>query len=223
MAESADPSTPCSDRSRDSGAIGYRPQVRPPVPRMRPAFALALVATSAFALGVVAWERWGRPRRAIRTIQPVAVVLPRGCTSLEVEEVIRSASMTDVERVTCLAVAGKIARAREALLALPEATRTQAIAQVFDLAHPIADRGDDASAGPIMGLVVEFWPSNYMAVFHAGMAEFALGHDLLASRQLERFLAMYAARDVWRTRAEQALAAIASHLELDKRQAHFPE
>jgi hypothetical protein len=34
---------------------------------------------------------------------------------------------------------------------------------------------------------------------------------------------MYAARDVWRARAEQALAAMATHTPLDQRIAHFPE
>jgi hypothetical protein len=131
--------------------------------------------------------------------------------------------MPDVDRVTCLAVAGKIDRARDQLRAMTGATRSQAIAQVFNVAHPIADRGDDASAGPIMALVVEFWPDNYMAVFHAGMAEFALGHDETAGEQLTRFLAMYAPHDVWRARAEQAMAAIDAHIALELRQAHFPE
>jgi hypothetical protein len=183
---------------------------------------IALVATSAFALGVVAWDTWIRPRSPMRFVEPASVVL-RGCTQLEVEQAIRDAAMTDIERATCLAVAGKIDRARSLLRAMSGLMRSQAISQVFNVAHPIADRGDDASAGPIMALVVEFWPDNYMAVFHAGMAEFALGHDEAARQQLERFLAMYASRDVWRSRAEQALAAIAAHTELDKRLAHFPE
>lgn len=190
---------------------------------MRPRFALALVAVTAFALGVIAREGWMHASRPVRLVDPAVLVLPRGCTSLEVEEAVHAATMTDVERVTCLAVAGKIDRAREMLLAMNAAMRSQAIAQVFHLAHPVADRGDDASAGPIMALVVEFWPANYMAVFHAGMAEFALGHDELAAPQLERFLTMYPARDVWRQRAEQALWAIAAHTEVDKRRAHFPE
>jgi hypothetical protein len=131
--------------------------------------------------------------------------------------------MSDIERTTCLAVAGKTERARELLRMMNDAMRAQAISEVFNLAHPIADRGDDESAGPIMELVVEFWPDNYMAVFHAGMAEFALGHDDAARRQLDRFLAMYQVHDVWRARAEGALAAIAAHVELGKREAHFRE
>jgi hypothetical protein len=191
---------------------------------MRPAFALALVATAAFALGAVAWGKWVRPRPIARLVVPLPPPMPaRSCTALEAEEVVRSAAMSDLDRVTCLAVAGKIDRARDLLYAMNEGARTQAIADVFSLAHPIADRGDDASAGPIMGLVVEFSPTNYMAVFHAGMAEFALGHDDVAGPHLEHFLTMYTPRDVWRQRAEHALAAIAAHAALDQRQAHFPE
>jgi hypothetical protein len=208
--------------SRGRESLGFKPQVRPPVPRMRPVFAIALVAALVFALGAVAWSKL-RVRPAAELGERTTLVLPRGCTSLEAEEVIRASSMTALERVTCLAVAGKIDHARMLLLAMNEAMRSHAIVQVFNLAHPIADRGDDASAGPIMALVVEFWPDNYMAVFHAGMAEFALGHDPLASAHLERFLAMYPSHDVWRMRAEQALVAIAAHLELDRRQAHFRE
>jgi hypothetical protein len=219
MADSADLSVP-PDTPPDEHR--FRPQVGRPVARMRPAFAFALVAAVAFALGVIAWDRWMHPGPPAPA-EPRTLVLPRGCTPLEVEEVIRGGAMTDVERVTCLAVAGKIERARALLLTMRGAMRSQAIARVFNVAHPIADRGDDASAGPIMALVVELWPDNYMAVFHAGMAEFALGHDEPAGRQLARFLAMYAPHDVWRARAEQALAAIAAHTAFDQRQAHFPE
>lgn len=221
MADSADLSVPPATPPPDE--LRFRPQVGRPISRMRPAFAFALVAAVAFALGVIAWDRWMHPSPPAPLAEPRTLVLPRGCTPLEVEEVIHGAAMTDVERATCLAVAGKIDRARELLLAMSDAMRSQAIAQVFNVAHPIADRGDDASAGPIMALVVEFWPDNYMAVFHAGMAEFALGHDEPAGRQLTRFLAMYAPHDMWRSRAEQALAAIAAHTALEQRQAHFAE
>src|SRR5262245_24535681 len=238
---------------RDAQAAGragrprFEPQVERPVPRMRPAFAIALIATVAFSLGVVAWDAWlrppsigiappvldaprafpAKPRAAVDGESQPAMrgqprALPSGCTQLEVEQTIRAPSLTDVDRAVCLAVAGKIDRARAMLVAMSSAVRTEAIARVFELAHPIADRGDDASAGPIMGLVVEFWPGNYMAVFHAGMAEFALGHDDVAGPHLEHFLTMYTPRDVWRQRAEQALAAIAAHAAIDQRQAPFP-
>jgi hypothetical protein len=206
----------------DERIRSFKPQVERPLPRTRPVFALALVMTMAFTIGVLVWDKWIRRQEPIE-VTPGSVVLAPGCTPLEVEQVIRSESMTDLERVTCLAVAGKIDRARAMLNAMSAADRSQAINQVFNVAHPIADSGDDKSAGPIMELVVEFWPDNYMAVFHAGMAEFALGYDDVARPQLERFLTMYAAQDVWRSRAEQALTAIAAHAPLDQREAHFSE
>jgi hypothetical protein len=211
----------------------FEPQVERPIPRMRPVFAVALVATLAFAAGVVAWSVWIHPPGLLTETRRLTTqrsgtagpgsALPAGCTSLEVEQTIRAPSMTDSDRVTCLAVAGKIDRARAMLRAMPGTARMEAIAQVFAVAHPIADRGDDASAGPIMWLVVDFWPQNYMAVFHAGMSDFALGRDDTARTQLENFLAMYSPHDVWRARAEQALAAIGAHAPLDQREAHFPE
>jgi len=143
------------------------------------------------------------------------------CTALEVEQTIRGAS--PIDQATCLAIAGKTERARQVLLAMSDSERSAAIERIFTVAHPIADAGDDESAGPMMELVVELGPDNYMAVFHAGMAAFALGHDALAKQRLEQFLAMYAPRDIWRGRAEQALRDISAHAPLAGRQAHFPE
>src|SRR5262245_34801265 len=108
----------------------------------------------------------------------------------------------------CLALAGKIDGAREAIAALPASERARAAGVVFDVAHPIADAGDDRSAGPIMGLVVEFWPDHYMALYHAGMASYGLGYSVLAKKYLEQFLELYAQEDGWRSNAEQVLRRI---------------
>src|SRR5262245_1101735 len=206
------------------------PEVGPATVRgVRPGFAIAAALVVIVALGGAAQYVWriGATSSIVVVEQATASeprsALPAGCTPLEVEETIRSAAMNDVDRVTCLAVAGKIDRARLMLRAMPLETQSRVIAHVFAVAHPIADRGDDASAGPIMWLVVEFWPQNYMAVFHAGMADFALGRDDTARTQLENFLQMYPPQDVWRARAERALAAIGAHAPLEQREAHFPE
>jgi hypothetical protein len=227
MADLGDDRRDPEQQPASDGRPRFEPQVERPIARMRPVFAIALVATLAFAAGVLAWSLWIHPPRLVTGTRPSiaqpSAALPAGCTSLEVEQTIREPSMTYVDRVTCLAVAGKIDRARAMLRAMSGTVQMEAIAHVFAVAHPIADRGDDASAGPIMWLVVEFWPQNYMAVFHAGMSDFALGRDDTARTQLDNFLQMYGARDVWRARAEQALAAIAAHAPLDQREAHFPE
>lgn len=108
----------------------------------------------------------------------------------------------------CFALAGKIGRARDLILQLDQAQRQMAADIVFELAHPVADAGDDKSAGPIMGLVVEFSSSNYMALYHAGASEFALGQPELARKHLVRFLELYRQNDGWRTSAESMIVKI---------------
>lgn len=198
-----------------------RPEVDPPQPRIRIGFIVSLLVVMAAGVATMIY-RQAVTNSVIAT--PVAPQLSAAhCTALDVEQRTRDPQMPDDERVTCFAVAGKIDRARSLLAAMPEADRNRAIAMVFSVAHPIADSGDDRSAGPIMELVAEYAPDNYMAVFHAGMAEFALGQDNAARVQLERFLVMYPTADVWRQRAINALAAISANLPLERREAHFPE
>ncbi|HIF22582.1 MAG TPA: hypothetical protein EYQ27_11915 [Gemmatimonadetes bacterium] len=55
-------------------------------------------------------------------------------------------------------------------------TRAKAVTGVvLGVGHPAADAGDDVAAGPLMELVVEFWPSHYMALYHAGAPRFEAG------------------------------------------------
>jgi hypothetical protein len=109
----------------------------------------------------------------------------------------------------CYALAGKIDHARALILALDAGQRQSAADVVFELAHPVADAGDDKSAGPIMELVVEFSTYNYMAMYHAGASEFALGQPALAKQHLTRFLELYQQADGWRSSAQSMLAKIA--------------
>ena len=48
----------------------------------------------------------------------------------------------------CFALAGKITHARQLLMGLAATERRTAADLVFELAHPVADAGDDTSAGP---------------------------------------------------------------------------
>ena len=105
----------------------------------------------------------------------------------------------------CLALAGRIDQARSVLAALPARDRGYGAWIVFNLVHPVADAGDDRSAGPMMELVLEFWPDNYMALYHAGMSEYALEQPALARTHLERFLQLYATPDGWRRNATTVL------------------
>ncbi|HSA54953.1 MAG TPA: hypothetical protein VLE53_04575 [Gemmatimonadaceae bacterium] len=105
----------------------------------------------------------------------------------------------------CFALAGRIDDARRVIDGLPEPERHRAAGIVFDVGHPVADAGDDRSAGPIMELVIDYWPNHYMALYHAGMAEYMLGQYPLATRNLEVFLREYSPQDGWRRNALEVL------------------
>jgi tetratricopeptide (TPR) repeat protein len=108
----------------------------------------------------------------------------------------------------CYALAGKIGRARETIDRLAAGDRPAAAGIVFAVGHPVADAGDDESAGPIMRLVVEYQPDNYMALYHAGISEYILGHADLARANLEKFLSIYQAEDGWRANARTVLGRL---------------
>jgi len=105
----------------------------------------------------------------------------------------------------CYALAGKIDRAREVIDQLPAGDRSRAAGIVFGVGHPVADAGDDQSAGPIMRLVVSYQPDNYMALYHAGMSEYILGQRDFARTHLQQFLERYQNPDGWRSNALEVL------------------
>ena len=108
----------------------------------------------------------------------------------------------------CYALAGKLDSARAVIDRLPEADRYRAVGIVFDAAHPVADAGDNRSAGPIMELVVDYWPNHYMALYHAGMAEYGLGQEEPARTHLEAFLRYYHEDDGWTRSARETLTRL---------------
>ena len=105
----------------------------------------------------------------------------------------------------CYALGGQLDAAHAVIDRLPEGDRYRAAGIVFDVAHPVADAGDNRSAGPIMELVVDYWPNHYMALYHAGMAEFALGQSALAAKNLTAFLSYYHENDGWTRSARETL------------------
>lgn len=108
----------------------------------------------------------------------------------------------------CLALAGRIEQARTIIGGLDTDQQWKAAGVVFEVAHPVADAGDDKSAGPIMAMVVDFWPTHYMALYHAGASEYALGDLDRARVHLEAFLQHYSAEDGWRSSARRILDEI---------------
>jgi hypothetical protein len=135
------------------------------------------------------------------------------CNSVEVDVMLRNnpapvGLQGQGFRAACLALAGRTDEARRVIDALPHDARARAAGIVFEVGHPVADAGDDRAAGPIMELVIDYWPNHYMALYHAGMAEYMLGQHALARRNLQAFLEIYQAGDGWVTNAREVLARI---------------
>jgi tetratricopeptide (TPR) repeat protein len=122
----------------------------------------------------------------------------------------------------CLALAGRIDGARRAIDELSDTDRQRAAEIVFEIGHPVADAGDDRSAGPIMELVVDYIPSHFMALYHAGMAEYVLGQRDLSRRNLTEFLKYYPPADGWRHNAEEVLRRLNDPSSADPRRPREP-
>jgi hypothetical protein len=135
------------------------------------------------------------------------------CNAVEVELAQRQhPAPADLEgqgfSAACYALGAKLDAARTVIDRLPESDRSRAAGIVFEVAHPVADAGDNRSAGPIMELVVDYWPNHYMALYHAGMAEFALGQSAHATKNLTAFLSYYHENDGWTRSARETLARL---------------
>lgn len=134
------------------------------------------------------------------------------CNSLEIETRLKSAPPPAVAEggwvAACYALAGKIDAARALISELPAGDRGRAAGIVFQVGHPVADAGDDESAGPMMELVLEFWPQNYMARYHAGMSAYILGQHGRAAEHLARFLEDYHQNDGWTRNAQTVLSRL---------------
>ncbi len=135
------------------------------------------------------------------------------CNTLEVETLHRQTPPPPSRdgagySAACWALAGRIEEARNVIFGLDGDDRWKAAGIVFAIGHPIADMGDDRSAGPIMELVIEFWPNHYQALYHAGAARYALGDDALAKTHLETFLGYYDQNDGWTRSARRMLKEI---------------
>lgn len=115
---------------------------------------------------------------------------------------------SEMYKAACYALAGRIDQARDVINALPQEQQYQAAGVVFNTGHPAADAGDELAAGPLMELVVEYWPNHYMALYHAGAAAYERGEMSLSKGYLERFLQEYSAEDGWRSSAKSMLGSM---------------
>ena len=128
------------------------------------------------------------------------------CNSLEVITTLNSSPAPKTTEgigytAACYALAGKIEMADELIKPLTRQQQEQVVNIVFNIGHPVADAGDDESAGPIMNLVVKYQPSNYMALYHAGMSAYILGDLNISEEYLQSFLQIYQRDDAWRQNA----------------------
>ncbi len=135
------------------------------------------------------------------------------CNALEVDVHLRQAPPPATDNgtaygIACRAIAGQISMARTQIQQLTVSAQGHAAQVLFQVGHPIADAGDDRAAGPIMELVLEFWPNNYMAMYHAGMSAYATNRSAAAERYLSDFLVAYPSGDGWRAEAVRVLDII---------------
>jgi len=135
------------------------------------------------------------------------------CNAVEVDTHLRSnpAPQTlegKAYAAACYGLAGKIDEARALINHLPLVQRTYAAGVVFGVGHPVADAGDDRSAGPMMRLTIEYQPDNYMALYHAGISEHILGEYSMSRQHLVRFLELYHEDDFYSRKAKEVLALL---------------
>jgi tetratricopeptide (TPR) repeat protein len=179
-------------------ALLLRPSAPAPAPAPRPAHSSSGSA--------------GAPGRGADGASWYAGIKPY-CNSVEVETAQQHSPAPQTPdglgySAACYALAGRIDQARAAIERVPADQRPFAAGIVFDVGHPVADAGDDKSAGPIMELVLDYQPGNYMALYHAGMSEYALGQVEPATKHLKRFLELYSSPDGWRSNAIEVLGRL---------------
>ncbi|MBC7883600.1 MAG: serine/threonine protein kinase [Anaerolineae bacterium] len=143
------------------------------------------------------------------------------CNSVEVVTAMSGATYPQTPQgvgyaASCYALAGRIDLADQVILQLPPNNRVYAAAIVFNIGHPVADAGDDKSAGLIMNLVLRYWPDNYMALFHAGMSEYILNDYPQSQSHLQSFLRVYQQQDGWTDKAKSALNRMENGISADQ-------
>ncbi len=191
-----------------------RPEVTPRHRGVRPVFLLSLALALSLAVLVTTRMRRSAGTAAHGGGHPDWFSSHKAhCNAVEVNILLAASGPRNsvegaAQRAGCLAIAGKVDAARQVILSLAPSDRNAAVSYVFQVAHPVADAGDDESAGPIMELVVAFQPDQYMALYHAGMAKAITGDDDKARLYLTRFLAIYQSPDGWSHNAHKALEAL---------------
>jgi hypothetical protein len=111
----------------------------------------------------------------------------------------------------CASLAGDLRLARWHVARFPKDQHAHAVWPTFEIAHRMADKHPkNQQIAAIMRLVIEFWPENYMALYHAGIAELAAGDTTRATKHLQGFLKIYTQHDAFSTAATAAVAELAN-------------
>lgn len=132
------------------------------------------------------------------------------CNPVEVQTALRqtpppSTAEGDIHAAACYALAGQVDQARTLIDGLPEQAHLHAAAVVYGAGQRSAQAGDPLAAGPLMELVVEFWPDHSRALYYAATARLAAGDRQAAERYLERFFEAHPTHDAWHARATELL------------------
>jgi hypothetical protein len=98
-------------------------------------------------------------------------------------------------KAACFALARQVPTARAFLLGLPRDEQVVGASVVYDVAQQLASENRHDIAGPLMELVLEFWPDHYLALFEAGKARYVSGDLHAAQGLLGRFLEVYVGDD----------------------------
>lgn len=111
------------------------------------------------------------------------------------------------QEAACFALAGRIPKSRALILGLAPDRRTRAVGTVYDVTMATLTTEVDPALGPVMELVLEFWPNHYLALYHAGSSRFMRGDLEEASHYLDRFLDVYVGDDRLAADARRMLIA----------------
>jgi serine/threonine protein kinase len=190
---------------------------------------LAIISTIMAGIGAIAVVLSFQPATNSPTITGSSLTAEQqwfnqikpSCNSVEVVTAMDRATYLQTPQgvgyaASCYALAGRIDLADQVIQQLPTNVRVYAAEVVFNIGHPVADAGDDKSAGQIMDLVLRYWPENYMALYHAGMSAYVLKDYPQAETHLQAFLRVYQQQDGWTNKAESALSRMKQGIPADK-------
>jgi hypothetical protein len=218
---------------RAAAPVYVAPERDEPTRAVRPSFIVALGIAGAIAIGTLVYlQLRSRPsdQPEITAVTgdelPPALASTEGaawftrvrehCNSLQIRSVLSDTPPPatldgSAFAAACAALAGDLRLAHKQIAPLPRDQHGYGVWPTFEIAHRMADkRPKDPQIAAIMRFVIDFWPENYLALYHAGIAEFAAGDTARATKHLQQFLKVYTKTDSFTAAATTALAELAN-------------